>query len=71
MKIHTAFSLMFFVPVSLFAQLAGTYKVSGVDPTTGSYTGTASLVDKGKSVYTMHWDMSDGTSDDGTGVQRG
>ena len=68
---HFFFSLLFLIPISLFAFFTGTYEVAGFDPSMGSYTGKVEIAQTGDCVYSIHWDLDNGSVYDGTGVQQG
>lgn len=62
-------SISLILPVSIFAHITGTYKVSGFDPdTNGKYTGTLHIT-KNDSIYNLIWYFKDST-DYGTGVRK-
>lgn len=60
--------LVFMFPIYMFANIAGTYDVSGFDPATNKkYTGIV-VIEKVGQVYIANWVFSDGSNDIGTGV---
>lgn len=63
-------STLFVLPVTLFAGITGTYKVSGVSPATHEkYKGTVVISQSGH-VYNAIWTFSGGNTDTGTGVRK-
>lgn len=71
MQARHLLSALFLIPLSLFASLTGTYEASGFDPSKGCYTGRVEIAETGDCVYSIHWDLDDGSVYDGTGVQQG
>ena len=72
MKLRNALlSLLFILPVTMFASISGTYKVEGFDPSTQSkYTGTVVIQKRGQT-YSAIWTFPSGNEDIATGVRKG
>ena len=63
------FTFLFILPVTMFAGISGTYKISGFDPKTNQkYTGTVVITRSG-ALYTGNWIFSDNSTDTATGVR--
>ena len=69
MKLRTIFAAVLFIPVYMFASIAGTYEVAGVDPLSFSKYNATLVIEKNDSGYSAHWAFPDGSFDNGTGVR--
>lgn len=64
------FALLFILPIAMFADIVGTYTVSGYDPQTNlPYTGTV-VITKSGHIYTGQWSFVGGGGDTGTGIRK-
>lgn len=70
MKLCSLIVFSLAIPLSILADIAGTYEVEGTDPATGPYTGIATIQRIGIGIYTAKWTFSDGSTDVGTGVKQ-
>lgn len=71
MKFLHLLMFLVFLPVYMFAGIAGTYEVKGFSPNHVPYAGTVVIAKVSEGIYSATWTFDDQSIDLGTGVRKG